>query len=105
MGTDGVVDGEDDVGGGLSVQYFENFAAEETALARTDLAVANFHKVVADLWLLDDDASKRTRTNHATRLSALDDRFRTETEKVGRTAYAAERAITGYLDHVAPARR
>ncbi|MFD0287633.1 DUF932 domain-containing protein [Streptomyces lutosisoli] len=89
---------------GLSVKYFENFAAEETALARTDLALADFHKVIAELWPLDDDASKRTRTNHATRLSALDGLFLTEAERVGRTAYAAERTITGYLDHVAPRR-
>jgi phage/plasmid-like protein (TIGR03299 family) len=89
---------------GLSVKYFERFADEETALARTDIAVADFHRVVAGLWPLDDDASKRTRTNHATRLSALEEVFRTETEKVGRTAYAAERAVTGYLDHIAPRR-
>lgn len=89
---------------GLSVQYFEHFATEETALARTDIAVADFHKVITDLWPLDDDASDRTKTNHATRLRALDDVFRTETERVGRTAYAAERAITGYLDHVTPRR-
>lgn len=89
---------------GLSVQYFEQYAAEETALARTDIAVQEFHKAIADLWPLDDEASKRTRTNHAARLGALDEVFRTETERVGRTAYAAERAITGYLDHVAPRR-
>lgn len=89
---------------GLSVQYFEQFAAEETALARTDIALDDFRKVVGDLWPLDDDASKRTRTNYAARLSALDEVFATETERVGRTAYAAERAITGYLDHVAPRR-
>lgn len=89
---------------GLSVQYFDRFADEETALARTDIAIDDFHKAIADLWPLDDDASKRTRTNHAVRLSALDEVFATETQRVGRTAYAAERAITGYLDHVAPRR-
>ncbi|MFF5019034.1 DUF932 domain-containing protein [Streptomyces sp. NPDC001165] len=89
---------------GLSVQYFERFAAEETALARTDIAVADFHKVIADLWPLDDDATKQKRKNFDTRLSAIDEVFRTETDRVGRTAYAAERAITGYLDHVAPRR-
>jgi len=89
---------------GLSVKYFEEFAAEETALARTDIAVAEFHDLVADLWPLDEDATDRAKTNHAHRLGALDATFRTETERVGRTAYAAERAITGYLDHVAPRR-
>lgn len=89
---------------GLSVKYFEQFADEETALARTDIAVADFHKVIADLWPLDDDASDQKRTNFAQRLGDLDEVFRTESERVGRTAYAAERAITGYLDHVAPRR-
>ena len=89
---------------GLSVQYFERFADEETALARTDIAVNDFHKVIADLWPLDDDATDTKRTNFAARLGAIDAEFRTEAERVGRTAYAAERAITGYLDHVAPRR-
>ena len=89
---------------GLSVQYFETYAAEETALARTDIAVTDFHKVIADLWPLDDDATDTKRTNFAARLGAIDAEFRTEAERVGRTAYAAERAITGYLDHVAPRR-
>ncbi|MFF8406943.1 DUF932 domain-containing protein [Streptomyces sp. NPDC015684] len=89
---------------GLSFQYFEAFAAEETALARTDIAVADFHQVIADLWPLEDEATDRTKNNHAARLDAIDTIFRTETDRVGRTAYAAERAITGYLDHVAPRR-
>ncbi|WND33989.1 DUF932 domain-containing protein [Streptomyces sp. BB1-1-1] len=89
---------------GLSAQYFEQFSAEETALARTDIALDDFQRVIADLWPLDDDATRRTRTNHAHRNDALTERFTTETARVGRTAYAAERAITGYLDHVAPRR-
>ncbi|MGW6796396.1 DUF932 domain-containing protein [Streptomyces chartreusis] len=89
---------------GLSIEYFKQFADEETALARTDIAIADFHKVVADVWSLDDDASDKKRANFAARLALLDEGFRTETERVGRTAYAAERAITGYLDHVAPRR-
>lgn len=89
---------------GLTVQYAEVFEAEETALARTDLAVADFHKVIADLWPLDDDATDRVKANHADRVGALDSIFRTETDRVGRTAYAAERAVTDYLDHVAPRR-
>ncbi|MEV4974422.1 DUF932 domain-containing protein [Streptomyces scopuliridis] len=89
---------------GLSVRYFEAFAAEETVLARTDIAVREFRQVISELWPLDDDASDRALTNHATRLGALDEGFRRETERVGQTAYAAERAITDYLDHVAPRR-
>lgn len=60
--------------------------------------------MIADLWPMDDDATDRTKTNHAARIGALDGIFRTETERVGQTAYAAERAVTDYLDHVAPRR-
>ncbi|QDN54298.1 DUF932 domain-containing protein (plasmid) [Streptomyces sp. S1D4-20] len=88
----------------LSVNYFGGFAAEETALARTDIALDDFHKIVADLWPLDDDATAQKRNNFAARLSAITEVFDTETKRVGPTAYAAERAITGYLDHVAPRR-
>ncbi|MGW7359441.1 DUF932 domain-containing protein [Streptomyces sp. NPDC054802] len=89
---------------GLTVAYGEAFEAEETALVRTDLAIDQFHQVIADLWPLDDDATDRTRTIHRKRTERLDAMFRTETERAGRTAYAGERAITDYLDHVAPRR-
>lgn len=89
---------------GLTLKYAEVFEAEETALARTDLAIADFHKVLADLWPLDDDATDRARTIAGKRTDRLDAMLRSETERAGRTAYAAERAITDYLDHVAPRR-
>jgi hypothetical protein len=34
----------------------------------------------------------------------LEELFAKESRQVGRTAYAAERAVTDYLDHVAPRR-
>lgn len=89
---------------GLTLNYATTFETEETALARTDLAIDDFHRVIADLWPLDDDATDRTRTIAAKRTARLDAMFRTETERAGRTAYAAERTITDYLDHVAPRR-
>lgn len=89
---------------GLTLTYADTFAAEETALARTDLAVAEFHQVIDDLWPVDEDATARTRTIATRRRDHLDAMFRTETQRAGRTAYAAERAITDYLDHVAPRR-
>ncbi|HET6636809.1 MAG TPA: DUF932 domain-containing protein [Streptomyces sp.] len=89
---------------GLTLRYAEAFETEETALARTDIAISDFHQVIADLWPLDDDATDRTRKTAAKRTDRLDAMFRTETERAGRTAYAAERAITDYLDHVAPRR-
>ncbi|MDX2749616.1 DUF932 domain-containing protein [Streptomyces scabiei] len=89
---------------GLTRKYAEVFEAEETALARTSLAIDDFHQVIADLWPLDDDATDRTRNSHARRTDRLDAMFRAETERAGRTAYAAERVVTDYLDHVAPRR-
>ncbi|WP_141576148.1 DUF932 domain-containing protein [Actinomadura sp. WMMA1423] len=90
---------------GLTVRYADAFAAEETALARTDLALAEFHKVIADVWEpTGDDDSQRARNNEARRTEQLVAMFRAEEQRAGRTAYAAERAITDYLDHVAPKR-
>lgn len=89
---------------GLTVAYADAFAAEETALARTDIEIDTFHRLISDLWPLDDDASDRSRGIAARRAERLDAMFRSESERAGRTAYAAEKAITGYLDHVAPRR-
>jgi hypothetical protein len=47
---------------GLSVRYYEAWAAEETALARTAITLGEFDKVLADLWPVDADASKRSTT-------------------------------------------
>ncbi|WP_199550133.1 DUF932 domain-containing protein [Streptomyces sp. N35] len=83
----------------MSLRYYEVFAQEETALARTKLALDEFHRVIGDLWPLEEDATKQKKTIHAKRLDTLTEVYATETKRVGPTAYAAERAITGYLDH------
>ncbi|MEO3978802.1 DUF932 domain-containing protein [Streptomyces sp. CAU 1734] len=89
---------------GLTLNYAATFEAEETALARTDMEIDAFHRLISDLWPVDDDATDRTRAGAARRTDRLDAMFRTETGRAGRTAYAAERTITDYLDHVAPRR-
>jgi phage/plasmid-like protein (TIGR03299 family) len=89
---------------GMSSAYFDQFQAEETALARTDIVISDFHHAIADLWPLDEDKHPRARKTHAIRVERLDTLYRTEADLVGHTAYAAERAITGYLDHLAPRR-
>ena len=84
---------------GLSTKYFEQFAAEEESLARTELALAEFRQVIDDLWEPPaQDAPARTKTNHATRVEKLTEGFTTNTDRLGRTAYAAERSITEYAD-------
>lgn len=84
---------------GLSVTYYQRFAAEEEALARADLAIAEFRKLLDELWPVPpDDAPKRAQTNHATRIDTLTSLYRSNVDRLGRTAYAAERAITEYAD-------
>lgn len=89
---------------GLTVRYASAFEAEETALARTEMTIDQFRAVVADLWPLEQDAPKRTTTIAEQRTERLTGMYAAETQRAGRTAYAAERAVTDYLDHVAPRR-
>ncbi|PZG47456.1 hypothetical protein C1I98_13375 [Spongiactinospora gelatinilytica] len=89
---------------GLTVEYAHAFEEEETALARTDIALDEFHRVIADLWPVDRDATARTTGMADRRRETLTAMFEGESVRVGRTAYAAERSITDYLDHVAPRR-
>lgn len=84
---------------GLSVTYFAQFAAEEEALARTELALADFHHVIDELWQPPaEDSSVRTRNIHRRRVDELTDLYTTSSTQLGGTAYAAERAITEYTD-------
>lgn len=90
---------------GMSVTYFEAFAAEETALAQTDIALDEFQALLDTLWVPEEDTTKKAAvTIAAKRTDTLMGMFGTEAGELGRTAYAAERAVTDYLDHVAPRR-
>ncbi len=90
---------------GLSVKYFQQFAAEEQALARTDLAVAEFQALIDDLWQPPaEDAPTRTRNNHRDRADALTGLYGVNAQQLGRTAHAAERTITEWLDWRKPIR-
>ncbi|MBB5874593.1 phage/plasmid-like protein (TIGR03299 family) [Allocatelliglobosispora scoriae] len=83
----------------LSIDYYQQFAAEEEALARTALALDEFRKVIDDLWAPPAvGASDRAKANHAVRTARLVEGFTSNAESLGRTAYAAERAITEYAD-------
>lgn len=89
---------------GLTVQYYEEWAGEETALAQTELVMSEFNRLVADLWPVEDDAPIRARNAADRRREQLAAMFTAEADRLGRTAYAGERVITDYLDHVAPRR-
>ncbi|MFJ3779802.1 DUF932 domain-containing protein [Streptomyces sp. NPDC090075] len=89
---------------GLSVRYYDRWASEETALARTDLAVDEFNALIDDLWPLDDTATTRSTRTREARRDRLHSLLADEAERTGWTAYAGERAVTDYLDHYAPIR-
>jgi phage/plasmid-like protein (TIGR03299 family) len=83
----------------LSQAYFEAFAAEEEALARTDVAVADWRRLCEELWPQPEaDASRRAKTIHGKRAEQLDALFAANTRRLGSTAYAAERAVTEFCD-------
>jgi phage/plasmid-like protein (TIGR03299 family) len=97
---------------GATLKYREEFAAEETALARTDTTTGKFEALMAEIFALGsdtpsgqvfggrmtDEESTRTRLANDRREEDLHARFGTEVGRVGRTLYAAEQAFTGYLD-------
>lgn len=89
---------------GLTVAYYESWAAEETALAQADITLDQMRKLIDDLWPVPDDATTRTRNSAAQRTALLMSRFETQAGRTGSTAYSAERTVTDYLDHVAPRR-
>lgn len=89
---------------GLTVKYYERYAAEETQLAHIDLQLAEFDKMVADLWPVDDDASDKARGIADRREAALRAGFAKYSDSIGRTALAGEWAVTDWLDHAAPRR-
>jgi len=83
----------------MSVKYFDEFAREEQTLAETSMGLAEFQKIMDDLWTPPDtDATKRTKTMHAQRVDKLLAGWDSNTASLGRTAYAAERAITEFTD-------
>ncbi len=90
---------------GLSVSYYQAFAAEEEALAQTALTIAEFRQVTEQLWPTPaEGATKRTKTHHTNRIDALTQLYAANSARLGSTAYAAERAITEYADWKAPIR-
>lgn len=90
---------------GLTVKHFDHFKAEEEALARTDLLVAEFEGLLGEVYAKPGaEESDRKRKNWDEKAGVLTGMFKTESERLGKTAYAAERVFTDYLDNVAPKR-
>ncbi|GII88250.1 hypothetical protein Ssi03_62400 [Sphaerisporangium siamense] len=89
---------------GLTVAYYQEWATEETLLAQTTITLDEFDRLITGLWPVGEDATTRTVNMAARRRDTLIGMFEGEAGRLGRTAYAAERSITDYLDHVAPRR-
>ncbi|MEW1838521.1 DUF932 domain-containing protein [Nonomuraea angiospora] len=68
---------------GLTVEYYQEWAAEETLLAQTEIAMRDFEQFVTDLWPLKDDAPQRTRNAAARRSEQRGQMYRAETERLG----------------------
>jgi phage/plasmid-like protein (TIGR03299 family) len=91
---------------GLTNKYAERFVAEETALARTELTSDDFSELMAEVWGERDlvKESKKSATIANRREEGLRGLFSLYSGELGQTAYSAERAVTDWLDHVAPRR-
>jgi phage/plasmid-like protein (TIGR03299 family) len=86
----------------LSVKYFERFKEEEEALSRADLEIRAFEKLISEIYPVDAKATDRQKRGADERHGTLLSMYVGEGDKMGRTGYAAERAFTDYMDHVAP---
>ncbi|MEX3102058.1 MULTISPECIES: DUF932 domain-containing protein [unclassified Streptomyces] len=84
---------------GLTLDYAKAFEAEENQLVRTDLLIDEFHDLIDNLWTVDEDATDAAQASARDRHDHLDGMFRDRARHLGRTAYAAERTVTDYLDH------
>lgn len=94
---------------GLTTQYYAQWQAEEMELVRTPFHDNQIDALVDQIWgekpdPNSDETSKRAITLDENRREAIREVFRMERERVGSNAYAAERAITGYVDHYAELR-
>jgi phage/plasmid-like protein (TIGR03299 family) len=90
---------------GLSLRYYEELAREETQLARTEADIEDVRALLADLWpAREGEESKRSAGMRERREEAVEALWGKNSDRAGRTAYAAERTFTEYLDLVAPRR-
>lgn len=93
---------------GLTVEYYQEFAAEGTALVHTPVSSDDVEALISELFPLklgaDGQPSKRGTTLDITRSDKIHELFAYESNRVGRNAYALENAVTGYVDHFADLR-
>jgi len=85
---------------GLVENYTGKWSAEETALIQTPFADNQVDALIREVYgELDTDAGKRAVTLRAKLTDNVHNWWEVEAERVGKTAYAAENAITAVEDH------
>lgn len=89
---------------GLTVAYYESFAAEETELVQSGAFThEDLDALIKEVWDVKED-SKRAVTLATNRVEKIHNLFDLEASRVGRNAFAAENAVTAYVDHFAELR-
>lgn len=84
----------------LASDYFESFAREERALAETAITIKQFEDLVQTVWPAPDAAiAQSAHTRHDNLRASVAALWTSNSGQLGMTAYAAERAVTEYLDH------
>jgi phage/plasmid-like protein (TIGR03299 family) len=89
---------------GNTVAYFAEFTKEAEQLVQTPFSANELDKLCDEIWEVKADAPKRAVTLSAQRRATLHEIYKVEIERCGENAYAAEQAITGYVDHFAELR-
>lgn len=83
----------------LSFAYYETWESEEQLLARTELKNAGYERLLKDLFKEPKEGAKKAAvTRHQNRADTLMQLWAGNSAKLGRTAYAGERALTEYFD-------
>lgn len=83
----------------LASEYFDAWRQQEEQLAQANFTMDEFHKLIEEVWgEVDEDASAKAKTGRKILVEKLDGLWASNTERLGNTAYAAERAITEWAD-------
>lgn len=83
----------------LSKQYADLWVAEQETLVHASFTTDDVDALISEVWGNPDTDKKREVTNDRMLRDDVMERWEIEGTKFGRTAYSAERAVTGSVDH------
>lgn len=93
---------------GHTVEYFAEYVKEETELVQASFGHDELDSLIRDIYAMkpgrNGEVSKRAVTISKNRTETLHELFDVEAARNGRNAYAAQNAVTGYVDHFAELR-